>query len=127
MDDLNWQWRFNSDYQCLELYDADDRMLAWIVARPGYCDRGHFQVCLNESLGLSLDAADGRDLMYYMDLEAAMWETVEWLLWRILKQSHHRRGCGVLAAWVLENMPDGPLVIQSIKYRSTWTKVRDGQ
>jgi len=41
----NWKWKLNDGEHtvCLELYDENE-MLAFIKQRPGYCDRGHYQV-----------------------------------------------------------------------------------
>lgn len=114
-----WHWELNDGdhHVCLELYDADKNLLAHISERPGYCDRGHFLVLL-ESRNLSLDEADGRSLMYYMDLEAAMWETVEFLLWRMHKVSYQHPKGGI-RTWAKENMPAGRLIVGGVEYRHT--------
>lgn len=114
-----WHWELNDGdhHVCLELYDADKNLLAHISERPGYCDRGHFLVLL-ESRDLNLDEADGRSLMYYMDLEVAMWETVEFLLWRMHKVSYQHAKGGI-RAWAKENMPAGRLDVTSVEFRST--------
>jgi len=114
---LRWYWKLNERYNCLELYDFKDEMLAFIKERPRYCDRGHYQVVIEKG-GLNLDEMDGRDRMYYMDLEAAMWETVEFLLWRMHKISYQQHKGGI-KSWAKENMPLGEMMIDSIEYRST--------
>lgn len=113
-----WHWRPNDGEHecCLELYDSNGRMLAFIKERPGYCDRGHYQVVID--VGLGLDEMDGRDLMYYMDLERAMWETVEFLAWRMHKISHQQSKGGI-SAYARENMPAGVMYIDSLEYQST--------
>jgi hypothetical protein len=51
----------------------------WIVKRPVYCDRGHYQANVDGIVGL--DGADGFP-RYYMSLEVAMAEMEAWLAWR---------------------------------------------
>lgn len=114
-----WYWKLNDNNHepCLELYDRDSEMLAFIKPRPNYCDRGHYQVVINLP---DLEPIDGRDLMHYMDLETAMWETVEFLAWRLHKVTHHNpRGAACITVWAKENMPLGEMEITSIEYRST--------
>lgn len=122
-----WTWKLNDgEYDaCLELYDGTGAMLAFIREQPGYCDRGHYQVILgtggpgpSPADQLHLDEADGRDLMCYMDLEVAMWETVEFLMWRMFKISHHQQKGGI-RTWARENMPAGQLEITDVEHRST--------
>lgn len=58
--------------------------LIWtsIEERNSYCDRGHYLVRIH--FGVEIDDADMRP-NYYMRLEVAKTETVEWLLWRMKK------------------------------------------
>jgi len=118
-----WKWRVNVPYWCLELFDEEDRMMAVVRPRPGYCDRGHWQVLLDPYASLAsdleLDEADGRDLMYYMSLEAAMWETVEFLAWRLRRETRYDPGPVAIKDFVDEEMPGKVLWITSIEYRST--------
>ena len=115
-----WTWRLNSGLEpCLELYDQDGQMLAFIKPRPTYCDRGHYQVCI-EAPGINLEEIDGHSFLYYMDLDAAMWETVEWLAWRMHRYTHHEpHGAPGIRAWAAENMPAGELTIESLDFQST--------
>lgn len=82
---MSWSWRKNAEYRgVIELYDdATGRMLAWIGQRPPYCDRGHFQA--NVECVPDLDSQDGWP-RYYMHLEVARRETVDFLRWRLLKE-----------------------------------------
>jgi hypothetical protein len=58
------------------------RMVAWLQARPHYCDRGHFIVKCN------LPDLDGADCFprYYMSKEVAKSETEAFLRWRLWRQ-----------------------------------------
>jgi hypothetical protein len=79
-----WQWHVESvdGYEVIELRDREERVLAWINRRPGYCDRGHWQVGV-ECVPY-LDEADAFP-RYFMRLEVAKQELVEFLAWRLFK------------------------------------------
>ena len=77
----SWEWRASAEYaDLLELFDGD-RMLAWIQKRPYYCDRGHWMFNCN------VPGLDGQDSFprYFMRLETAKQEAVEFLNWRLNK------------------------------------------
>ena len=58
---------------------------ATIEPRASYCNRGHW---FAKVFGISsLDNADGFP-RYYMSLDAAKKEIVEWLLWRLYEVPH---------------------------------------
>jgi len=78
-------WSQSVEYPNLHEFKAQDgTLLGWVMARPGYCDRGHYQANLEFSPGNPFDAADGLPC-YYMRLDVAMREVVEKLLWRCCK------------------------------------------
>jgi hypothetical protein len=86
-------WYFDGDELGLVIegkspgYDGEARPI-WISIeeRNFYCDRGHFLVkILTGCEALCLDEADFRP-NYYMHLEVAKSETIEWLKWRIRKE-----------------------------------------
>ncbi len=62
----------------------DDTLLAWIITRPSYCDRGHYQAQIEFSPGNPIDSADGMPC-YYMRLDTAKQEIKDKLLWRVCK------------------------------------------
>ncbi len=68
----------------LQLHELMDgkTMLAWIQARPHYCDRGHWKLNVEVACGL-----DGQDAFprYYMRLEVAKQEAEDFLMWRLHK------------------------------------------
>jgi len=81
-------WRVNSEYNIHELYrtkQSTTKMVAWIVQRPPYCDRGHWQV--NCELP-GLDGSDGFP-RYFMDFKRAVAETEDFIKWRIKKGEEH--------------------------------------
>lgn len=53
---------------------------AHITPRPAYCDRGHFHLLIDGPFGF--DSADSFP-RYFMDLEIAKKEAVDFLQWRI--------------------------------------------
>jgi hypothetical protein len=85
-DILPFTWK-RDEYGCeLCCLDATTRVLAWLEARPHYCDRGHWKV--NCTLP-TIDSADGFP-RYYMSKKAAMAETerfLKWRLWRSREES----------------------------------------
>ena len=52
----------------------------WLMARPAYCDRGHWYAGV-EGIG-SIDGADCFP-RYYMDFTRAQLELQDWLQWRV--------------------------------------------
>lgn len=79
------EWIESKKYSgLLDLRAPDDTLLAWIMKRPSYCDRGHYQGQLEYSPGNPFDSADG-GLHYYMRLDVAKQELREKLLWRLCK------------------------------------------
>jgi hypothetical protein len=61
-----------------------DGVHVWIVKRPDYCDRGHYMA---DVAGISsIDAQDGFP-RYYMDLERAKAEMVDWVQWRLHQEA----------------------------------------
>lgn len=68
-------WNFRFEHEGREVH-------AFIQTRPVYCDRGHW--VFNVDGVAALDAADSFP-RYYMDLNAAMLEAVDWLNWRLFK------------------------------------------
>jgi len=79
------EWRdATPDYPGLIELFIDDTMLAWIIERPPYCDRGHYQAGIEFSPGNPIDAADGMPC-YYMKLDVAKSEIKAKLLWRVCK------------------------------------------
>lgn len=73
------------------LYDPVDKkkILAWIQARPSYCDRGHW--VMNVDSIPDIDFADSFP-RYYMSLERAKKETIDFLKWRLLKIRSREEG-----------------------------------
>jgi len=63
----------------------EDEFIVWvsIEERNDYCDRGHYLVKLHQ--GIETTFEDFRP-NYYMRLEVAKNETVDWLRWRLGKQ-----------------------------------------
>jgi hypothetical protein len=59
----------------------DGKLLAWMEARPAYCDRGHWRVVCELP---DIDAQDGFP-RYYMSREIALIETEAFLRWRMFK------------------------------------------
>jgi hypothetical protein len=78
------EWRLTNESPKLIELMIDENMLAWIQARPSYCDRGHWQAQLEFSPGNPIDFADGMPC-YYMNLAVAKQEIKAKLLWRICK------------------------------------------
>lgn len=74
-------WRKHVDVG--NLYEAyvDGRMVGWIHARPGYCDRGHWKAMVD------VPNLDHQDVFprYFMRLETAVREMDEFLRWRLWK------------------------------------------
>lgn len=64
------------------LKDANGVLIAWIDARPAYCDRGNWKGMV-ESVP-DLDSQDGWP-NYYMSLERAKVEVHDFLMWRLFK------------------------------------------
>jgi len=105
-----WHWKLNDgeDSHCLELYDADGEMLAFIHSRPPYCDAGHY----------SLMILQRSELRHYMDLEVAMWEAVELLVWHMHQVSYQQHKGGI-KTFMKEEAPGGRLYITDVEHRST--------
>lgn len=121
--EVEFIWKYDEEYSTMHLYYGG-RRIAYISCRQPYCDRGRYLVTVEDNgFGLNLDWADGRDLMFYMDLESAMWETVTWLSWRI-----HRRtvppqlpgACVDMHQWAADNMPSRVMLVTDLEHRSTW-------
>lgn len=85
-DQLGWRFaeRAESGVSQIELINGDD-VLGWICRRPNYCDRGHWQVGIE---ALAVRDLDGQDAFprYFMRLETAKQELVEFLAWRLHKR-----------------------------------------
>lgn len=77
-----WTWRERPDVRTVELVASNGRVMAWIVERPGYCDRGHYGVGVECVPSLDHQDAFPR---YFMRLETAKQELVEFLAWRLFK------------------------------------------
>ncbi len=60
---------------------AGERMVAWIESRPHYCDRGHWKGMV-ELPDVDLDHQDGFP-RYYMLLERAQAEIMDFVNWRL--------------------------------------------
>jgi len=73
-----WKEQWNSGHMFHEYY-INNELMAWIVPRPKYCDRGRFSMDTNLP---DIDAADSFP-RYYMDLERAKRETEEFVRWRL--------------------------------------------
>jgi hypothetical protein len=78
-----WTWRERPEVRCVELLASNGRVMAWIVERPGYCDRGHYGIGVE-----CVPALDAQDAFprYMMRLETAKQELVEFLAWRLFKE-----------------------------------------
>lgn len=75
---IEWEKDEEYDYEeCL----IGGRMVAWIVPRPSYCDRGHWLMHCDLP---GLDGSDGFP-RYYMNKETAIKETEAFLRWRLWK------------------------------------------
>jgi len=59
----------------------NDQMVAWIEARNGYCDRGHYKLVCELP---DIDHQDGFP-RYYMRLKVAKRECEDFLRWRLWK------------------------------------------
>lgn len=82
--ELGWTWSPNAQYpDCIELFNAQGKMLAWITRRPGYCDRGHWAAHVEAVPGLDEQDEFPR---YFMRKTTAQTELVEFLAWRLLKR-----------------------------------------
>jgi len=67
------------------LVDAKQMMLAWIQARPEYCDRGHWKGMVD--CVQYLTDQDGWP-NYYMSFERAKAEVHAFIMWRLFKQRY---------------------------------------
>lgn len=87
MEQLGWRFeeRRESGVVVTELCDADYNVLAWICRRPNYCDRGHWQVGVEKFAVRDLDGQDAFP-KYFMRLETAKQELVEFMAWRLHKR-----------------------------------------
>lgn len=81
------EWLYMSESATLELHWPGG--FAWIMARPGYCDRGHWQLNV-DAPSMELDLQDGFP-RYFMDLEAAVREAEAFIAWRKERKPHRSR------------------------------------
>lgn len=72
------EWTFDREYSCWNLQHQG--ACVSITPRPGYCDRGRWLVVVD-----GIDDLDFADAFprYFMDLEWAKAEMIDWLLWRL--------------------------------------------
>lgn len=71
-------WKYDKDYKTWNL--TVDGVFISITQRAPYCDRGRY-ICVVTGLG-DIDRQDEFP-RYFMDLERAKAEMVDWLLWRM--------------------------------------------
>lgn len=79
------EWAANSKFPELFELSVDGVLLAWVEARPAYCDRGHWKGMLEFSPGNPFDGQDVNPC-YYMRMNIAMQELEEKLMWRVCKK-----------------------------------------
>ena len=64
-----------------ELVDTEnDEVLGWIQNRPNYCDRGHWQACIERG---DIDSQDAFP-RYFMRLATAKQEFMDFVRWRYM-------------------------------------------
>lgn len=76
------EWRKNEKHPFLTEAFIGDRMVAWIEARPGYCDRGHWKANIQLPPGANIDQQDCFP-RYFMRLEVAKGEMEDFIRWRL--------------------------------------------
>jgi len=82
-----WKWVYDESYKVWDLKDEAEKRIAYLQQRPSYCDRGHW--IGNIEIACNLEGADSWP-NYYMSIERAKEEIVDFLRWRLYKISHHK-------------------------------------
>lgn len=67
----------------VNLLDANDVLVAWIDARPEFCDRGHWLASIDAEC--DLDAKDAWP-HFFMSLDRCKSEVHDFILWRLFGQ-----------------------------------------